>query len=228
MNIFAILTRRLIASHSFFKAPCRHLESLRVQTQGGSLKEHTAYFTTLRQWYAMNERLLTPPIRVNKGWGVGSDPERVEDLRHFTRFRPPEEYIDDLFVELQLYWDAIIATIPDLGLDPREAKNHQSTGDEGEVRDNALFWPIGQEVMVSVARALLDSGLDDLENPTLAQAKLALQPLARVDWKLHHVPWRGLLLVPAKTDGKWSMRSETRKLATDTGKKGTAVGYGSL
>lgn len=67
--------------------------------------------------------------------------------------------------------------------------------------------------MIRVARALLDHSP---ENPTLEQAKTALRPLAKVDWKLHHVPWRGLLLVYAPDRYKWLMRSEDRKRATDT------------
>ncbi len=50
-DIFAILTRRLIANHDFFKAPGRHLESFRVQTKGRPLKEGTPYFTSLQQLY---------------------------------------------------------------------------------------------------------------------------------------------------------------------------------
>ena len=218
-DIFAILTRRLVASHSFFKAPGRHLDSLRIQTRGAGLKEGTSYFTTIRQLRDMNKILLTTHIRVNKGWGPGPDAELGGDLKHFSRFRPPEDYIDDLFDELKIYWDAIIETIPDLALDPSKSKNHQATGSNGEVADNVLFWPIGQDVMISVARALLDKGLPSPESPTLEEAKTALRPLAKVDWKLHDVPWRGLLLVPTPNSGKWSMRSESRKPATDTAKK---------
>ena len=42
--------------------------------------------------------------------------------------------------------------------------------------------------MVSVARALLDRGLDDPNAPMLDQAVTALSPLGRVDWRLHHTP----------------------------------------
>lgn len=216
-DIFAILTRRLIASHDFFKASGKHLDSLKVQTKGAGLKEGTAYFTTIRQLYEMNKTLLTTPVRVNKGWGSGPDAELVHELNRFTRFRPPEDYIDNLFAELTLYWNALIEVIPDLKCEPSKAKNHQATGSNGEVADNVLFWPIGQDIMISVARALLDKGLGFPESPRLEQAKDALSPLAKVDWNLHHVPWRGLLLVPVS--GKWSMRNESRKPAMETAKK---------
>ena len=214
MTFFAILTRRLIGNHDFFKAPGRHLESLKVQTKGRPLKEGAPYFTSLQQLYDLNKILLTTPLRENMGWGPRPEAERVADIRHFIRFRPPEDYIDELSEELELYWDALIRAIPDLILKPSDAKNHQADGSRGEIADNMLFWPIGQEVMVSVARALLNRNLEYPENPTLEQAAVALSPLANVDWKLHQAPWRGLLLV-SSLDGrnnsrKWSMRSESR------------------
>ena len=217
-DAFAILTRRLVASHGFFTAPGRHLDSLRVQTKNRPLREGTSYFTSLQQLYDLNLILLTAPLRVNLGWGP--DEERVDNAKTFVRFRPPEAYIDDLFNELKLYWDAIIAAIPDLKLNPSDAKNHQADGSDGEVADNALFWPLGQEVVACVARALLDHNLESTENPTLPEAISALSPLGRVDWRLHQVPWRGLLLVSVldlrSGKRKWSMRSETRKPAVET------------
>ena len=218
-DIFAILTRLLIASHHFFQAPGPHLDSLKVKTKGRPLKEGTSHFTSLQQLYDLNATLLTTHIRANKGWGPGPDAEREHDLKRFIGFRPPEDYIEDLFAELKLYWDAIIATIPDLKLNPSDARNHQADGSDEEVADNALFWPIGQDVMISVARALLDNGLDSPEDPTLEQAKVALSPLGKVEWRLHHVPWRGLLLVFASDTKKWSMRNEDRKQAILTSKR---------
>ena len=222
-DVFAILTRRLIATHNFFRAPGRHIESLRVQTKGRPLKEGTSHFTSLQQLYDLNENLLTTPFRVNTGWGPGPEAERNHDVRQFKRFRPPDDYADALFDELVLYWDALIEAIPDLRLNPSDVRNHQADGAGGEAADNVLFWPIGQDVMVSVARALLDRGLDDPNAPRLDQAVTALSPLGRVDWRLHHLPWRGLLLVSAfnrRTNGrKWAMRNEGRRQATDTAKR---------
>ena len=212
-DLFAILTRRLIATHEFFKAPGRHLESVRVQTKGRPLREGTSHFTSLQQLYDMNEVLLTTSLRNNTGWGDGPEAERVINLRHFMRFRPPEEYLDRLFEELKLYWDALIAVVPDLALSPSDARNHQADGSNGETADNVLFWPIGQEVMTSVARALLDKRLPSPDEPTLEHAKIALNPLAKVGWRLHCVPWRGLLLVFSSDTKKWSMRNDDRKNA---------------
>ena len=212
-DTFAIMTRRLILEHDFFKASGRHLDSLRVKTKGKNLREGTSHFTSLQELYDFNKTLLTTPLRKNKGWGSGPEAEWVV-RKDFKRFRPDDDYIDELFNELKLYWDAIIAVIPDLtSLKPKDARNHQAEGLDDKVADNALFWPIGQEVMISVARTLLNQRLPSPEEPTLEQVKEALNPLAKVDWRLHQVPWRGLLLVYASDPEKWSMRSDDRKKA---------------
>lgn len=222
-DVFAILTRRLISTHHFFMAPGRHIDSLRVQTKGRPLKEGTSHFTSLQQLYDLNEKLLTTPFRDNAGWGPAPEAERTDDVKQFKRFRPPDDYLDELFDELVLYWDALIQAIPDLGLNPSDVRNHQADGTDGGDTDNVLFWPIGQDVMVSVARALLDQGLDNPNAPTREQAVAVLRPLGKVDWGLHQLPWRGLLLVSAfnrRTNSRrWTMRNEGRKQATDTAKR---------
>ena len=215
-DLIAILTRRLISTHSFFKYKGRHQESIRIKTKGRPLSEGTPYFTSLQQLYFLNELLLTTQMRFNTGWGPGPEAERVDKIKEFKRFRPTEDYIDELFEELELYWNAIIETIADLRtLHPSDARNHQADGSSEEVADNSLFWPNGQEVMIKVARALLDRQPSP-DILTLEKAKTALEPLKKMDWRLHNVPWRGLLLVYASDTKKWSMRSEDRKNAIDT------------
>ena len=218
-DTIAIITRRLISTHFFFKAEGRHIESLRIQTQGRALSEGTSYFTSLQELYFLNQTLLTTQLRSNVGWGPDSDTEFV-DIKQFVRYKPDDEFVEELYNELKLYWNAIIEVIPDLtGLDPSKARNHQADGSNGEIADNALFWPIGQQVMITVARALLDKRLSDPSNPTLGQAKIALKPLGKVDWNLHNVPWRGLLLVYALDTQKWTMRSEDRKNAMNVAER---------
>lgn len=222
-DTFAILTRRLISEHPFFQAQGRHQDSHRVSTKGKNLRENTSYFTTLQQLYELNEILLTTNLRTNAGWGPeGSD--MVDNIKKFKRFCPPEHYLDDLFKELNIYWDAILDTIGDLkNLNPADAKNHTVDGSKGETADNMLFWPIGQEVMIDCARYLLDEQLEDRSHPTYKEALKILEPLGKVDWRLHQAPWRGLLLKHGPAPGrslvrKWAMRSEERKPAMNCAK----------
>ena len=233
-DVIALITRRLIAGHPFFTAPGRHIDSLRVQTKGRPLKEGASHFTSLQQLYALNETLVTTLLRMNSGWGNGPEEEREHNLQLFKRFKPGEDYIDGLFEELVVYWDAIIESIPDLRLNPADAKNHQADGSDGKVADNVLFWPIGQDVMISVARALLDGNLPDPENPLVEECREVLQPLGEVGWGLHSVPWRGLLLVSVldarQNSRKWVMRNEGRNPAVATAKRVLRwlVGYSQL
>lgn len=218
-DAFAILTRRLVSEHPFFRSSDRHLESLRVQTKGRPLKEGTSHFTSLQQLYDLNEKLLSTHLRSNTGWGSSLDPNGFTDIKKFTRFRPAEAYLDALFEELIVYWDALIQVIPDLELNPADARDHQADGMDGAVGDNVLFWPIGQHVMISVARALLDSVADADTPPPLDRCAQALRPLGLIDWRLHAAPWRGLLLVSV-LDGRsgtrrWAMRNESRKEAIE-------------
>lgn len=217
----AILTRRLIAEHNFFQSSGRHMDSLLVQTKGKALKEGSSYFTSLQQLYDLNEILLTTHMRSNLGWGPENSDGMIADIKKFKLFRPSETYLDQLFDELVVYWDALIESIPDLRLKPSEARNHNSEGAKGETADNTLFWPIGQEVMANVARALLDEIDTDNGVPTLPEARDALSPLGRIDWNLRKAPWRGLLLVSTfdrrSERRKWTMRNETRNEAIATG-----------
>jgi len=218
-DIIAIITRRLISKHDFFKSSGRHLESLRIQTKGRPLKEGTSYFTSLQELYDLNHKLLDTHRRSNEGWGPPSEPDALCDFKQFIMFRPSEAYIDSLYDELSLYWDALISAIPVLSLNPADAKDHQSDGSDGQVADNALFWPIGQSVMINAARALLDMRLEHPESPTVDEVIDAVRPLGEVDWKLHSLPWRGLLLVSTldkRSVRRWTMRSEGRKEAIAT------------
>lgn len=130
-DTFAILTRRLLTEHDFFKwAGKKQKDSERVKTQGKNLKSTDPHFTSLGTLYEVNIELLSSSQRMPKGWG----PIAAEgtDLKFFKRFRPPEEYIDSLYAELTMYWNALLAEVPDLHKDPRLMRVHDM--DEREVK----------------------------------------------------------------------------------------------
>ena len=228
-DVFAILTRRLVSEHAFFRAPGRQVESFRVLTKGKNLKGGQSYFTSLQTLYAMNQMFLSSADRVNRGWGSGA--EREKDVKQFLQFRPEEEYLDTLYEELVLYWDALLEALPVLNSDPAEARNHTADGDDDEGRDLLPFWPIGQELLVKIARRLLNQRLSDPNAPTKEECKKVLSCLARIDWGLHSPPWRHFLLVGDGTeDGRWKMRSEDRRAAINLAERILAwlVGLDSL
>jgi len=215
-DAFAILTRRLITEHEFFRWAGRQKESPRVQTKGKNLISTDAYFTSLQTLYAMNVYLLTAAWRRNVGWGVGEDQELIRDTKAFKTFRPDEDYLDQLYDELIMYWDGLLEVIPDLRKEPTAMRVHdlQAEGEDG-ASDHLLFWPIGQELFAKVARRLLNKRLPDPRNPNKDAVVNALRGLGQVDWHLHQPPWRYFLLAYDPPRNRWRMRSEDRKEALE-------------
>ena len=83
-------------------------------------------------------------------------------------------------------------------------------------QDCVLFWPVVQNMMADLARALLDDAvMPDTTGPgtvTESQAREALFPLSEVRWDAHVPPWKYIMLVP--TDDpltSWRIASEERK-----------------
>ena len=211
---FAIITRQLISEHEFFKWTGKHRESPRIKTtKGKNLSSKDPYFTSLEALYVLNIQILSSTIRKTNGW---DDDGTAEES--FKRFRPIEEIIDSLYKELVLYWDALIKTLPALKGEPIKMRDHNATEDSNTF-DNILFWPIGQEILIDVARRLLDLQPDP-QNPTEKSVMKALKPLELVEWNFKKVPWRHLLLIPEFTDWSiWKIRNEERKPAQSLAKR---------
>ena len=206
-DLFAIITRRLITDHHFFKSAGRQRDSIRVKTsKGKNLKSSDAFFTSIETLYEMNIELLSSRSRENHGWG-GSDTDE-KDLAMFKRFRPEEEYIDAMYEELALYWDAIIEEMPVLENYPATMRKHDLTPDDTEFTDHMLFWTIGQVMFTKIVRELLDRKQVNPEEPTRESSRDALKGLRDLEWRLHETPWKNFFLV--KDSNKWKIRNEDR------------------
>ena len=201
----AIITRRLVTDHEFFRAPGKHKDSIRIKTKKGkNLKVADPYFTSLEALYDINIRLLSTTARKNHGWdGARSD------YGAFKRFRPSDEVLDALYAELELYWESLLTELPVLRRNPTEMRNHAPQGD---LEDHALFWPIGQEILADVARDLMNQRQARPEAPDRESVGGALAGLAGLEWALHRAPWRHLLLIPGNAEmTEWKIRNEERK-----------------
>ena len=214
-DTFAIITRRLITDHAFFQSDAlRQRESTRIKTiKSKNLKTGDSYFTSIETLYNMNIALLSSSKRLTIGWGL--DSEKGPDLKNFIRFRPSsEEYIDNLYDELSLYWDGLLAELPILHSHPIKMRFHELTDRKNkDGTDHLLFWPIGQEMLAEITRELLNERLNDPENPTADTVRYALKGLSQLEWELHHTPWQHFLLVPTTTRAgqrKWIIRNEDR------------------
>ena len=168
----------------------------------------------------MNIELLTSSKRISIGWGPGN--EEGPDLKTFKKFRPPEEYIDNLYDELLIYWEGLLAELPILHNDPMKMRYHEITDrKDKDGTDHLLFWPIGQQMLAEIARELLNRRLHDPENPTLETVQYALKGLNKLEWQLHQAPWQYFLLVPSVSrtgQRRWIMRSEERTKAVRCGR----------
>ena len=210
-DLFAIVTRRLITDHDFFRSPGADRDSFRVLTKGKALKTGASYFTSLQTLYAMN-RVLLMSTGMRQRWGG------ARELRTFLQFRPDEAEIDRYYGFASSVWNALLDAVPDLRENPELMRCHDvPEADADEYQDHLLFWPIGQEILADVARSLMDElGLD--EDADVASMTKALAPLGDVNWDMHDLPWRYLLLVPASPEeDSWRVRSEERKAAIETG-----------
>ena len=157
-------------------------------------------------------RVLLMSTGMRQRWGG------AKELRTFLQFRPDEAEIDRYYGFASRVWDALLDVIPDLGENPELMRCHDvPEADADEYQDHLLFWPIGQEILADVARSLMDEhGLD--EDADVASMATVLAPLGDVNWDMHDLPWRYLLLVPTSPEeDSWRMRSEDRKAAIEAG-----------
>ena len=222
----ALLTRRLIAEHEFFKWTVENpSEYSIVKTgKGKSLKATDSYFTQIEVLYDINYALLACSSRSARGWKL-NERETIpqKDFKKIWRIRrPDDDVLDDYYEELSDIWDGILETLPELRRSPVEMRVHNPSEDQDQeevaTHDHVLFWPIGQYVFADIVRELLDDFSTQVGRDTLQKGQVAeaLKPLKRVEWSLHKEPWRHLLLVKT-TDRRgiesWKMRNEDRTLA---------------
>ena len=209
-DAFAIITRRLISNHEFFKYAGPVKDSPKIKTdKGKNLKKGDPYFTSLETLYDMNVILLTSRFRRNNGWN-----DENQDIKSFLRIRPSDEKIDELYNELELYWNALLAALPELKNDPVKMREHSPQERKNECKqDNALFWPIGQEILAGCARELMDdsSRLHTEKELKFEAVAEIFDQLNKVTWDLHKPPWRNLILISQDDEEKnWIIRSEER------------------
>ena len=204
----AILTRRLLIEHEFFLWKGRATQSPKLKTKGKNLRSGDSFFTTLQTLYSMNQTLLMTPQRDKRRFGA----------KQFKFFNPGETLLDEMFDELVVYWDAILAEIPLLHQPPSKMRSHDAHEDEtGELADSLLFWPIGQELFARVVRSRLNRFMPDCDKPRLFEVRECVRIFSKVNWSLHEPPWQGLLLIQDPVSDKWKMRNEDRKQALEIG-----------
>lgn len=210
-DIFAILTRRLISDHPFFRWGDNDWENERIKTDSGkNLSAEVSHFTQIEVLYAMNEMFLSSASRQNA---------ELQDPKTFKQVRPADSVIDVWYAELATIWDGLIETIPALERPPTEMRVHNPDAENQDLADHLWFWPLGQQMIAKTVRMLIDKAIKGATPPSRAAITRALAPLGRIDWDLHAAPWRHLLLVRQDETSSWKMRSEQRSAALKAGEK---------
>ncbi len=223
-DALAIVTRRLIADHEFFSWVGEDEKTCIRAKKPENMHVGEPFFTSIEALYRGTSNLLLANHRKTAdGWGTGTDKNIV---KAFIRFRPEEEMIDALYQELCLYWDVLLAEIPDLRADPLLMRTDVSAEEELEdgsgVRSNHfLFRPIGLALLTKLVRDKLDQDLANPKEPTRAGVKKALRGFGGLSWRLFQAPWRHLVWVydPDPIRDRWRMRSQDRKDAVKVGEK---------
>lgn len=205
-DMFAILTRRLMRDHIFFKK-IKDSGIDRIRYEGAKhINDGESIFSTLICLYEFNKEVLSSPLR--RG-----------DLDGLMKFRIDEEELDKYGKQLTSIWDIIIEQIEGLkssGTTMRTSSIEPVTVDGQECVSHLWFRPIGLEVMGKLIRGLLDM-LNDPENPNQDEITSALNKINKLPRLLSDAPFKNLLFVPVMDMhghiAKWKMRSEERKEA---------------
>ena len=207
-DVTAILTRRLLTEHGFFKWAGKPNTSSKLKTKGKNVRAGESYFTSLQTLYEINEILLSTPTREQGG----------VFKKESKQFRLPEDELEAMYEELVCYWDALLDGVDVLKSDPAKMRKHDiEQQDEDGLMSHLLFLPIGQEMFMRVFRVLLNRRLKNVDSPDRLEITDCASVLSKVDWNLRSPPWVGLLLVQNPTSGKWAVRNEDRKDAVKIG-----------
>ena len=205
----AILTRRLISEYPLFQWPGSQKDSQRVKTtKGKNLSVREPFLTTIEGLYDDVTELLRTPNRENEmSWHL------APALKSYRSIFPGNEAIDEMYEELVVYWDGLLAALPKLADDtPSNLRVLGADVDGDEETENiAYFRPIVTRELMRLARRLLNAAGSPTNKSSVVSA---LKPLGELEWDMYSAPWRYLVLVHKDEElGSWRMRSEDRKNA---------------
>ena len=163
-DIIAITTRELVEKHPLFQ------EKISLSKTKAVAVKDNRNFTTIITLYDVLEILLRENGR---GW------------TNFKRYRPEDEIISEFYARSSRFWDMMIEYFP-----PLLAIRESQPGDNiaGRYRHKGggylLFRPVGLEIVASVIRKAVDSGLTEQE---------AIKRVSNISMELTDKPWTGLL-----------------------------------
>jgi DNA sulfur modification protein DndB len=168
-DAFAVVTRRLVEEFEYLKG---HRVAFGKQTP--IKKSDASAVTTILGLYD-----IVQIIHVSQ---IGAT---VKTLRSFTAKRPTEATLEAIYKQQVIFWKTLKLTVPEIAEVLTAKEEDRAAGayrrpDGGHL----LFRPAGQKAFARAVRVLMNR-----------QVKLAdaVRMLAKVQFELNELPWRGIL-----------------------------------
>ena len=189
----AITLRRLFSDHDFFKTQGPDKDSAKVITVSASksIPAGAVHFTTISTLYDMCTEFIFSKSLKNELTRNGTD-EKM-----YLRLRPDDASLENMYLNLAVIWDGILAVFPELNKSGVEMRDNNVTDIQNAPHENhLLFRPIGQVPFARVVRGLIDKA--DHGALTVQKVVAAITPLRAVSYDLGSMPWRNLVWVKAE------------------------------
>lgn len=180
-DAFAILTRRLVEAHKAFKDTSGDIarQNSRVNIKTKNLTKGSSHFTSLATLNGMVKVLVQ----------IAEFPDFNPATRLNLLQRPEEHELDAMYNELELIWNVIGDTFPEIYQDLTKLRSNNSTNDEEY--PCGFMYPVIQEGLWA---PLIRKFLNDAEFGNYDSYMNAIKPLGEIDWDLRKVPWNPLIL----------------------------------
>ena len=192
-DIIAITTRELIETFGPFQWDGSVLENAIISLKGKNIPEGRPHLTNLQTLYEMNEIFLSS--HTNEEYWI--------DIKKFKQKRPPDSFILECTKELEIIWQSLIDTIPDLSLRPQLMRINEENPDDPDAQNNLFFRPVFQQyILARLIRLMIDEGGLDINSDELNNA---FKKINKLPSSLFSAPWRHLLIT-LNENGNWVMR----------------------
>lgn len=196
-DAFAILTRRLLNEHPFFKQPGRVRVFTKPPTDGGFTLAggsvpvgDRAAFTTITVLYDLLKSLA---------WDL---PAAVNDLQN----RPSDEVLDDAYERLSSRLDQLLAASGDLAASLTSSANARDirAPKEREGDGHPMMRPVVQKAVVRALEQVVDQELMSWPE--------CLDRFSALPWKIREAPWSAVFNAE---NGKMITAKENTELLTE-------------
>lgn len=203
-DIFSIVTRMLVNELPVFSYHGDPKDNQTINISTKNLQAGRSVFTSLEALYKFNESVLKNATN-NLVWGSSTTV-----VNKYKLFRPDENFINSIYLEIKEIWDALFEIFPEWNNDRTKMRDHNAPIEDESNTDHFLLWPIGLEFLADLIREILDS---KATNPdfTNMSVKEVLEPLGKLEWDFRKAPFNNVLLVDNENQNARVIISPTPK-----------------